>query len=106
MDRGGADDKVHIVGDVLGVMALENGYSGFFQRHNVRALADIRTRDHDVHPLQDLRQRGHGHAADADQMSLSSGRQIIVKFSHNALPCFSMCAECAPPPLADGTKMC
>ena len=82
MDRGGADDKVHIVGDVLGVMALENGYSGFFQRHNVRALADIRTRDLDAHPLQDLRQRGHGHAAYSDQISLSAGRHVIFKISH------------------------
>ena len=37
------------------------------------------------HPAEHLGQRGHRHAADADQMAAAAGREIIVKFDHGSI---------------------
>ena len=52
------------------------------QFFNVAAFVHVRAGDGDAHPFEDLRQGGHGHAADADQMALAAGGEEIVKFDH------------------------
>ena len=86
MHGGGSDHKVHILPNILRPVAQRHGNPPLDQGFQVGAVIHVRTGDHDPHAAEHLRQRGHGHAAYADQMTLAAGRKIVGKFCHINAP--------------------
>ena len=82
MYGGGAHQKFHVRRHVFRPMSDRDRDPVLPQGADIGALVDVRAGHDDAAPLQHLRQRGHGHAADADQMALAAGREIINKIDH------------------------
>ena len=82
MDGGGADHELHIVRDILRVVAGDDRYPVLPQVADIGRLIHVRAGDVQAHAAEHLRQGGHGHAAYTYQMALSSGGEKIIKIYH------------------------
>ena len=69
MGSRGAHNKLRAGRDVFRIVADIYVYALFPQARGALALGDIGAAYYEPRVLQDLRQRRHGHAADADEMS-------------------------------------
>ena len=79
VDRCGAHYEFRVGRDIVGAVADGDGYPPLPEMVDVGAVVHVRAGDDQARFRKDLRQRGHGDAAYADQVSLSAAPVIIRK---------------------------
>ena len=77
MHGGGADDEVGPL-HVFRMVPDSDGNAQGTQMLNDVAFVGVGAGDDHALPVKDFGQRGHGYAADADEMRVIAGAEIIV----------------------------